>query len=98
MKHFCLFYEYPPDFRERRAPHRAMHLAHADAAVARGELELGGAFTDDPPQGMLVFKAETAATAAAFAEGDPYVLNKVVLSWRVREWTTVVGPAALTKV
>jgi hypothetical protein len=26
------------------------------------------------------------------------VLNGVVLSWRVREWTTVVGAGALTKV
>jgi hypothetical protein len=98
MKHFCLFYEYPADFRERRAPHRAMHLQHANASAARDELQLGGAFTDDPPQGLLLFKAETAATPEAFAEGDPYVINGVVKSWRVREWTTVVGPSALTKV
>jgi uncharacterized protein YciI len=98
MKHFCLFYEYPADFRERRAPHRGMHLEHANASAARDELQLGGAFTDDPPQGLLLFKADTAATAEAFAEGDPYVINGVVKSWRVREWTTVVGPLALTKV
>lgn len=98
MQHFCLFYEYPADFRERRAPHRAMHLAHANASAARDELQLGGAFADDPPQGLLLFKAASAATAAAFAEADPYVINKVVSSWRVREWTTVVGAGALTKV
>lgn len=99
MKHFVLFYEYVADFRERRAPHRATHLAHANAAAARGELQLGGAFAeDDPPLGMLVFKAETAAPAEDFARADPYVANGVVLSWRVREWMTVVGPGALTKV
>ena len=98
MKHFCLFYEYPADFRERRAPHRAMHLAHASASAARDELQLGGAFNDDPPQGLLLFKAETLATAEAFAEADPYVINSVVKSWRVREWTTVVGACALTTV
>jgi uncharacterized protein YciI len=98
MKHFCLFYEYPADFRERRAPFRALHVEHCKASIARDELQLGGAFVDDPPQGLLLFKAETAATAEAFAEGDPYVINNVVLSWRVREWTTVVGPGALTKV
>jgi len=98
MKHFCLFYEYPADFRERRAPFRGAHLEHANASVARDELQLGGAFTDDPPQGLLLFKADTASTAEAFAEGDPYVINGVVKSWRVREWTTVVGPGALTKV
>ena len=61
-------------------------------------MQLGGAFADDPPQGLLLFKGETAAVAENFAKADPYVLNGVVLSWRVREWTTVVGPLALTKV
>lgn len=98
MKHFVLFYDYPADFRERRAPHRAMHLEHASASVARDELQLGGAFTDDPPMGMLVFKSETAAVAERFAEADPYVRNGVVSGWQVREWTTVVGDGALTKV
>lgn len=98
MKHFVLFYDYPADFRERRAPHRAMHIAHASASVARDELLLGGAFADDPPMGMLLFKAASAQTAEDFARADPYVLNGVVNSWRVREWVTVVGPGALTKV
>lgn len=98
MKHFVLFYDYVPDFRDKRAPHRGMHLAHAKASVARDELQLGGAFADEPPLGMLVFKAESPAVAEAFAAADPYVLNGVVVSWRVREWVTVVGPAALTQV
>lgn len=99
MKHFVLFYDYPPDFRERRAPHRAMHLEHAKASEARDELQLGGAFAeDDPPLGMLLFKSESAQVAEDFARADPYVVNGVVLSWRVREWVTVVGPLALTKV
>jgi hypothetical protein len=98
MKHFVLFYAYPADFRERRGPFRAAHIAHAGAAVARGDLVLGGAFAEDPPEGMLLFKAETPAVAEAFASADPYVQNGVVSSWRVREWTTVVGPEALTKI
>lgn len=98
MKHFCLFYDYPPDFRERRAPFRGQHLDYANASAGRDELQLGGAFGEDPPQGMLLFKAETAAVAESFARSDPYVLNGVVQSWRVREWTTVVGSHALTKV
>lgn len=98
MKHFVLIYDYVPDYMEKRAPHRPVHLEHARASVARDELQLGGAFTDEPWQGMLVFKAETAATAEAFAAGDPYVLHGVVKSWRVREWVTVAGPMALTKV
>jgi uncharacterized protein YciI len=99
MKHFVLFYDYPLDFRERRAPHRAAHIEHARASVARDELQLGGAFAeDDPPLGMLLFKAESAKVAEDFARVDPYVAHGVVLSWRVREWVTVVGALALTKV
>ncbi len=99
MKHFVLSYDYPADFRERRAPYRAAHIAHANASVARDELQLGGAFTeDDPPMGMLLFKAGSAAVAEEFARADPYVVNGFVKSWRVREWVTVVGVGALTKV
>lgn len=97
MKHFVLFYDYPADFRERRAPYRAAHLAHAEASAASGALELAGAFAEDPPSGMFLFKGETADGARAFAEADPYVTSGLVLDWRVREWTTVVGPGALTK-
>lgn len=99
MKHFVLFYDYPADFRERRAPFRAAHFEHAKASAARDELQLGGAFAeDDPPLGMLLFKGETAHAAEAFARADPYVTNGVVKTWRVREWATVVGPLALSKV
>jgi uncharacterized protein YciI len=99
MKHFVLFYDYPADFRERRAPHRTAHIAHAGASVACDELQLGGALAeDDPPLGMLLFKGDSAAVAEGFARVDPYVVNGVVNSWRVREWVTVVGDGALTKV
>jgi len=98
MKHFVLFYDYPVDFRDRRAPHRPAHLEHCKASIARDELQLGGAFADDPPMGMLLFKGETAQVAEDFARADPYVLNGVVLSWRAREWVTVVGAGALTTV
>lgn len=99
MKHFVLFYDYPLDFRERRTPYRAAHIAHANASAARDELQAGGAFAeDDPPLGMLLFKCESAGVAEDFARADPYVANRVVLSWRVREWVTAVGVLALTPV
>ena len=99
MKHFLLIYNYAPDYMEKRAAVRPAHLRLARASVARDELQLGGAVPhDDPPFGLLVFKAETAAVAEDFARGDPYVTQGVVTSWRVREWITVVGEDALTKV
>lgn len=98
MKHFVLLYDYVPDFRDKRAPHRAGHLALAQASIAEGKLQLGGAFVDDPPGAMLLFKGETAAVVEDFVAADPYVAGGIVTSWRVREWMTVVGPEALTKV
>jgi hypothetical protein len=97
MKHFLLFYDAGPDYAEKRAPHRPAHLAHARAAAARGELVLGGALTDPIDMSVLLFKAQSAEVARAFAEADPYVVHGVVLGWRVREWTTVVGEGALTQ-
>ncbi len=99
MKHFLLIYAYAPDFMEKRAAHRAAHIELARAYTERGALQLGGAVpSDDPPFGMLLFKAETAQIAEDFARADPYVQNGVVESWRVREWITVVGAGALTQV
>ncbi len=97
MQHWLLEYDVVDDYVERRMPLRAEHLALAKASVARGELVLGGALS--PPTGaLLVFIGETDAAARAFAEADPYVRNGVVTAWRVRGWTTVVGPGAATPV
>lgn len=99
MKHFLLIYDYAPDFMDKRGPVRPAHLELCQASAARDELQLGGAVPSDaPPFGLLLFKAETAAVAEAFAEADPYVTQGVVTKWRVREWITVVGAGALTKV
>jgi uncharacterized protein YciI len=65
------------------------------AAVSRGELLLGGPLAD-PVDGAqaLLFQADSAATAEAFAVADPYVVHGIVHHWRVRTWQTVVGPGA----
>lgn len=98
MKHFLLIYEADGDYAERRTPFRAAHLAHARAAKERGDLVLAGALANPVDGSILVFKGETDAAARRFAEQDPYVANKVVQRWRIREWTTVVGDLALTEV
>jgi uncharacterized protein YciI len=94
MKHFVMIYEFVEDFVSRRVPFRAEHLALARASAERDELQLGGRLAD-APTGLLLFKAESAAVAEAFAAADPYVLHGVVRSHRVHEWTTVVGRDAL---
>jgi len=89
--HYLLFYDVIDDYGERRLPLRAAHLAHARAAVERGELVLGGALANPLDQAVLLFQGSSARVAERFAEEDPYVLNGLVRAWRVREWTTVVG-------
>ena len=92
--HYLLIYDAAADYAERRAPFRGAHLTHARAAVARGELVLGGALANPADGAVLLFLGDSPAAAEAFAASDPYVLNGVVTSWRVREWTTVVGKDA----
>jgi hypothetical protein len=92
--HYLLIYDVVEDYVERRAPLRGAHLALARAAVERGELVLGGALANPPDGAVLLFRGDSPAAAEAFARADPYVVNGVVTRWRVREWTTVVGPGA----
>jgi uncharacterized protein YciI len=94
MKHFLLFYETSVDYLERRPRYRCAHLRHAWAAHERGELVVAGALSDPADGAVLMFAGADASAAEAFARADPYVLNGLVTSWRVREWTTVVGELA----
>jgi uncharacterized protein len=92
--HYLLFYDVVPDYSERRVPYRAAHLALARQAVERGELVLGGALADPIDGSVLLFRGSSPEVAERFAAVDPYVKNGIVTAWRVRPWTTVVGPDA----
>ena len=92
--HYLLIYDVVPDYVVRRVPLRAAHLALARAAVERGEMVLAGALANPPDGAVFLFRGESPVAAEAFAMTDPYVLNGLVVKWRVREWTTVVGPLA----
>ena len=96
--HYLLFYEADSDYAERRQPFRAAHLQHARNAVARGELVLGGALANPIDGAVLLFRGDSTAAAEQFAKTDPYVTNGVIQRWHVREWTTVVGNDAETKI
>ena len=96
--HYLLFYDVVPDYVERRAAYRSEHLTLAMAAVARGELVLGGALGEPVEQSVLLFSGDSPAAAEAFAKADPYVVNGIVTTWRVRPWTTIVGRDAAVNV
>lgn len=89
--YFLLRYEVVDDYLTRRAPLRAEHLALARAAVARGELRLGGALDEPTDEAVLVFRGEDATSAEAFARVDPYVREGLVRRWSVRRWNVVIG-------
>jgi hypothetical protein len=89
--HWLLFYDVGDDYLERRPQFREEHLKYATQANERGELVLAGALAEPVDGAVLVFRGSSPTVAEAFAKGDPYVINGLVKSWRVRKWTTVIG-------
>jgi uncharacterized protein len=87
--HYVLIYEVVPDYLERRRAFREEHLKKAREAHSRNEIVLAGALAEPADSAMIVFRIP--GQAEAFAESDPYVLNGLVKSWRVRKWNVVVG-------
>ena len=98
MAHYLLIYELADDYLDRRPEFRGLHLEHAWAAHARGELVLAGALAEPADQAVLFFQGDSPAVVERFANDDPYVKNGLVKEWRVRAWTTVVGDDAATPV
>jgi uncharacterized protein YciI len=96
--HFVLFYEFAPDYLERRAPLRAEHLRLAWEAQARGDFVLGGPFADPVDGAVILFRCESRSVPEKFAQADPYVTSGLVTRWHVREWNTVVGSDATNPV
>jgi uncharacterized protein YciI len=88
---WLLLYDVVDDYLSRRPAFREEHLALASAAHERGELVLAGAFADPADGAVLVFRGPDRAVAEDFARADPYVRNGLVTTWRVREWSVVIG-------
>jgi uncharacterized protein len=89
--YYLLLYDVVSDYVERRAAFREAHLALARAAQERGELVLAGALHDPVDGAALLFRADDPAVVERFAENDPYVLNGLVTSRRIRRWAVVIG-------
>jgi uncharacterized protein YciI len=63
----------------KRAPFRDAHLKLANEYVERGQLILGGAYSD-MKSADLVFKATDEEIVKKFVESDPYVTHGLVTS------------------
>jgi uncharacterized protein YciI len=87
--HCLLFYNVIDGYTERRKP-----FAYAMRSYDRGELALAGALADPADGALFVFRGSAPEIAEEFARNDPYVLNGLVRSWRVRKWMTVLGDGA----
>ncbi len=88
--YYLMLYDLAPDYLQRRAPLRQEHLALAEQARRDGKLVMAGA-TNPTEAAVFVWKGDSPADAEAFARSDPYVKAGLVTSWRVREWTVVIG-------
>ncbi|GMF47324.1 unnamed protein product [Phytophthora fragariaefolia] len=89
-KFYILGYKYVDNIFERRAPFRSKHLEHALNAKKNGDLVMGGALANPPDAAVINFTAADKQTVEDFAEKDPYVINDLVTSFSIREWTVVV--------
>lgn len=98
MKHFVVFYELAEGYLEKRPQYRKAHLEKVWSSHDRGELVLGGALTDPTDTALIFFKAQDKAAVEDFVRTDPYVVNGLVKSWRIREWLTVAGDDAASPV
>ena len=91
MPYFLLMYDVVDDYTEARAKYRDEHLDLARRSHERGDIVLAGAY-GEPPQGVvIVFRAENARAAEAFARSDPYVRAGVATGWRVQPWHVAIG-------
>ena len=85
---YVLFYESSDAVLEKAPIHGGAHRTWWNQFVADGTLLLIGPFADPRDGAMGV--STTREAAEAFANGDPFVLNGVVKSWRILEWREVV--------
>jgi uncharacterized protein YciI len=93
MNYYALIYHLTDDYLERRPAFRAEHLQMAKDAEARGELVLGGAYSDPADTALLVWRGEDASAAENFVANDPYVKNGLIERWEIRPYTVVIGTA-----
>jgi uncharacterized protein YciI len=84
---YVLQYVSAEDVRTKAPIHFGAHKARWHEFLDQGTLLMIGTFTDLEGS-MAVFSTREAAEE--FARSDPFVLNGVVSSWRVREWNEAI--------
>ena len=97
MPFFLLMYDVVDDYAEARTKYRDEHLDLARRSHECGDIVLAGAYGEPPKGVVIVFRAESADAAEAFARRDPYVRAGVATGWRVQPWHVVIGGEQITQ-
>mmetsp|Transcript_18265 Transcript_18265/g.27376 ORF Transcript_18265/g.27376 Transcript_18265/m.27376 type:complete len:130 (+) Transcript_18265:3-392(+) len=84
---WLLIYDYVEDVLEKRKPHREGHLDLIKSLMEDGSVIMAGALANPPDKAYFVLDSKE--NAEKFAKVDPYVLNGVVTSTEIREWSSV---------
>lgn len=91
MSYYALIYYVVDDYVIRRTAFREEHLRLANETNKRGELLLGGAFTDPADRTLLIFHVNEKSVVEDFVKHDPYVINGLVTRWEIKNWNVVIG-------
>ncbi len=78
------FYVMAPDALQHVTTHFPAHRARLDEFRARGVLLAAGPLGNPPAEAMAIFTTREAAEE--FIQGDPFVTEGLVSTWRLVEW------------
>jgi uncharacterized protein YciI len=88
---YVLLYESAPDVTVKAPLHFPAHWSRCQQFHADGTLLLIGPFANTQAHGAMgIFTTHEAAQQ--FADGDPFILNRVVQRWEIREWKEALQP------
>lgn len=93
MPAFAVHYTYDEQ-SDARAEHLAAHRAFLRDLLDEGILLAGGAYRDEPPGALLLFRADTAADVGDILDRDPYRHEGLVAAREIRLWSAAIGPWA----
>lgn len=81
-----------------RDSHRPAHRAYLASLAADNKMPAYGRFTDDGPAGaLLIAQAESKTEVESMIAADPFSVQGLIASYRVREWPAVWASAQVAE-
>ncbi len=81
---YVLLYDTARDGMSKAMANFPAHSARVREFQSRGEILMVGTWADPSEGAMGIFTTREAAEQ--FVAGDPFVLNGVVGSWKIKDW------------